>query len=176
MGIFDFFRKRKESSDKKRTHNSPKKTSAPFSEIVGELHPTWIDPDIYFSEPLEIPYFDKEMLAIGIGAADHKESLYKADKALANFMNLNATDRLSDTPEVLNYYKTCLNHGMSKKLEIKDDNDIWNYVTPTEIMVESISGEGTLIMVNCECEWEQEHGLMLTFKNGKELISVGGIE
>ena len=176
MGIFDFFRHGKKGSNKESANRSPKKTDTPFSEVIGELHASWLDEDIYFSSPLEIPLFDNKMIAIGIGAADHKEILEKADSALDNFMNLTAKDRLSNSQKVLNYYQKCLEYGMSKGLDIQADSDVWNYVFPTEIIVESISGEGTLVMINCECEWEQEHGLMLTFKNGKDLIKVGGIE
>ena len=176
MGIFDFFRKGKKGPNKDRANRSPKKTSSPFSEILGELHASWLDADIYFSSPFEIPFFDNQMIAIGVGAANHKETLEAADNALENFMNLTAKDRLPSSQKVLTYYQTCLEYGMSKELEIKTGSDVWRYVDPVEIMVESISGEGTLILVNCECEWEQEHGLMLTFKNGKDLIKVGGIE
>jgi len=172
MGIFDFFRKGKKGS----ANRSPKKTDAPFSEIIGELHASWLDEDIYFSNPHEIPLFDNAMIAIGIGAADHKETLEKADNALGNFTNLTAKDRLANSQKVLNYYQKCLTYGICKELDIQADSDVWNYVVPAEIIVESISGEGTLVMVNCECEWEQEHGLMLTFKNGKDLREVGGIE
>ena len=146
------------------------------SKIIGKIHPHKLDPDLYVSEPMAIPYFDYVKVIVGIYEAGHEPTLKAADRVLENFMKLNLENRAHDTKSILEYYKVCLNDGMSKPLKIESDADIWKYVYPNEIIVNSLMGEGFFVDVSCECDWEIEHGLQLIFKNGRELIRARGHE
>jgi hypothetical protein len=33
--------------------------------------------------------------------------------------------------------------------------------------------EGVYVSLNCECDWEEEHGLQIVFKNGLKINKVG---
>nr|WP_206680680.1 hypothetical protein [Hymenobacter polaris] len=58
--------------------------------------------------------------------------------------------------------------------DIKDENEIWKFVWPTDIYVSRrpYNEPDIYVQVTCECDWEQEHGLQLVFKQGKKITRV----
>ncbi len=146
------------------------------SKILGEIEPHKLDPELYFGQPIEVPYFDNKKIKVGIGNANHEETLIESDRVLAKFMSLNSTDRTNHSKPIVEYYESCVNFGICDKIEMNSHNEIWNYVNPTEILVDSEIGSGFFVMVSCECQWEPEHGLQLEFRNGTELVRAGGHE
>ncbi|WP_316789624.1 DUF6985 domain-containing protein [Pedobacter frigoris] len=143
------------------------------SKITGMLKPSEYDPDFFESEPFRIPYFENKKIRIGFVEPLHKPYLVGADKALANFLELDTTDRIKDSGKVKLYYDEILKHGYTQRLYIKDNQDIWNYATPTEIIIEWDENENFYVCVSCECKWEEEHGVYLVFENGRTLTRVG---
>lgn len=131
------------------------------SKIVGQLKPSEHDADFFESEPFGIPYFDNQKLPIGFVEAKYEPYLVNADKVLQNFLELNSNDKLKDSEVVNHYYSKTLEYGYTKPLNIKTTQDIWNFVIPTEIIIEWDENEDFYLCVSCECEWEEEHGLQL---------------
>lgn len=146
------------------------------SKILGKIKPHEFDPDLYFGEPIEIPYFDNLKISVGIGDAEHEPSLIEADQVLFNFLKLNSENRVGDSEIVIHHYQECLTYGVSQSLKITHPSDIWGFIRPSEIIVDSLMDEGFFVNISCECDWELEHGLQLVFKNGTELIKAGGHE
>lgn len=58
--------------------------------------------------------------------------------------------------------------------EIKDPNHIWNFIQPADIYVSrrAYQEQDIYVQVACECDWEQEHGLQLVFRQGKKLTRI----
>ena len=53
--------------------------------------------------------------------------------------------------------------------------DIWNFVTPTEIIKHWDEDGEFYLCVSCGCEWEEEHVLQLVvFKDGQTLTRASG--
>ncbi len=144
------------------------------SKIVGELNPTDYDPDFFYSQPYPVPYFDSKELKVGFVEADHQPYLDGADKTLQNFFGLTSIDRTENSETVYHYYSEILKHGYTEPLAIKEIKDIWNFVAPTEIIVHWDEDGEFYLCVSCECEWEEEHGLQLVFKDGLTLTRAGG--
>lgn len=144
------------------------------SKIVGKLKPNEYDPEFFTCEPLEIPYFGNIKLRIGFIEAEHQSYLEGADNVLQNFLELQHTDRIKNAELVVNYYSETLKHGYTKKLNVKTKEDIWNFVTPTEIIIDWDENGDFYLCVSCDCEWEEEHGLQLVFKEGIRLTRVSG--
>ena len=57
---------------------------------------------------------------------------------------------------------------------IKDKNQIWKFIYPQDIYITRSHDKFEIIYLNlaCECEWEQEHGLQLLFKEGEKLTRI----
>lgn len=144
------------------------------SRIVGQLKPVDYDTDFFESGPFPIPYFDDKKLKVGFVEAKHEPYLLEADNVLQNFLKLHKEDRIGDSQLVLHYYSETLKYGSTKPLDINIPADIWNFVYPSEIIVQWDENEDFYLCVSCGCEWEEEHGLQLVFKDGKKLIRASG--
>jgi len=144
------------------------------SKVVGDLSPLEYDPNFFESAPYPIPYFDNKELKIGFVEATYEPYLLAADRVLQNFLNLSVQDRLNDSQLVFHYYNEVLKHGYTKPLDLNVITDIWNFVYPGEIMVLWGKDEDYYLCVTCDCEWEEEHGLQLVFKDGKKLTRASG--
>ncbi|SHG40591.1 hypothetical protein SAMN04488109_0095 [Chryseolinea serpens] len=144
------------------------------SKIVGRLKPSEFDADFYTSEPFEIPYFDNIKMKIGFVEAKHGPYLEQADKTLRAFLSLNAVNRIQDSERVYKYYHETLKHGYTKPLTVKTSSEIWNHVSPGEIIIDWNEHGEFYLCVSCGCDWEEEHGLQLVFKDGETLTRASG--
>lgn len=57
--------------------------------------------------------------------------------------------------------------------------DIWKYVTPIDEIDVTKDHEGDqnwYVVMEANCGWEEEHGLMLVWRNGTTLSKVGGYD
>lgn len=144
------------------------------SSIAGGLRPTEYDPEFYESEPFEIPYFDNKKLKIGFIEAKYQPYLDGADQALQRFTTLTSSERLKDSEIVTHYYKQTLQFGHTNPLAMLTSHDIWNYIIPKEIIIHWDDNGDFYVCVSCECEWEEEHGLQLVFREGATLTRASG--
>ena len=101
-------------------------------------------------------------------------TVISTDKMLENFIGLGSIDRIENSDIVHHYYSETLKYGYTKPLNIKTTKDIWNFVTPTEIVIHWDEDGEFYLCVSCECEWEEEHGLQLVFKDGLTLTRASG--
>lgn len=149
-------------------------TSHVESKIVGQLKPVTYDPDFFESKPFPFPYFDNKELKVGFVEARHKEYLDRANDVLENFTKLNSVDRTKDSDMVNRYYYDTLKYGYTNPLNIKTAKDVWDFVSPTEIVIHWDENGDLYLCVSCDCQWEEEHGLQLVFKNGQMLTRARG--
>lgn len=154
------------------------------SKILGPLKQDSKFKDWWTSEELAIPYFDNKKLTITFTdfEPEHDSTfLNEADQALINFLELNAGDRNSISELA---YKNCMDFleqiGIDEADEafrqITDKNEIWNFIHPKQIYItrRPYKEQDIYIQVACECDWEEEHGLQLVFRQGKKLTRISG--
>ena len=152
------------------------------SEIIGELKQNDQFEDWWESELIEIPFFDNKRMKITfmdfIPERD-TEFIKEADKALKSFLKKSESDRLlisnlayENCMEFLNAVE--FDEADQPLWDIKDKNQIWEFIYPQDIYVTRSHDKFEIIYLNlaCECEWEQEHGLQLLFKEGEKLTRI----
>ncbi|MFN4364780.1 DUF6985 domain-containing protein [Chryseobacterium hispalense] len=152
------------------------------SKIIGKLKQEDNFPDWWKSSEVEIPFFDNQKLAItfmDFEPAHDKFFIDEADQALTNFLKLNTDDRnlISELA-----YKNCIDFldavGFDEEDEplrqITNKNEIWKFIQPTEIYVtrRPYKEQDIYVQIACECACEQEHGLQLIFRQGKQLTRI----
>ncbi|WP_367866821.1 hypothetical protein [Pedobacter sp. WC2423] len=155
-----------------------------ISKVIGTLTEDDSLLDWWIGEEIEIPFFDHEKVGISFTDYDreHDETfLVEADDALQHFLALTSADRKAVTHLV---YKNCLDflefaepdEADDDLRAITDENEIWKFVQPTEIYVTRrlYEQEDLYVQVVCACDWDQEHGLQLVFRQGKKLTRVSG--
>ena len=154
-------------------------------ESLGELKPHPEVPEGLISEPISVAFFDgKELRFTFDGDLENDESfLFDANQTVINFLRKNAGDRLRDSDFVYKIYRRIKDYYDSQSydvvhLNLDDKTEIWKYIHPCEIYVCRGGKEdrNMYLQVHCECDWEEEHGLQLVFKNGLELTKASGID
>lgn len=156
------------------------------SEIIGELKQNTQFEDWWESELIEIPFFDNKKMKItfmDFVPESDSDFIREADEALKLFFEKNKSDRFSISNLV---YKNCMDFLNAVEFDetdqplwnIKDKNEIWNHVRPNEIFItrRPYQDENIYVDINCECDWEQEHGLQLVFRQGKKITRVSQID
>jgi hypothetical protein len=149
-----------------------------ISKAVGELKQykdieEWLE-----SEKVAIPFFDTLPLKF-IFTENDDQFFIESDIAVSNFLSLTNDDRLKISDLV---HKNCrdfldvVEHFETDKpmLEIVDSQEIWKYVRPSKIYVSrrDYGDKDVYIQVSCGCDWEEEHGLQLVFRQGKKITRV----
>lgn len=128
----------------------------------------------------KVPYFDDAEMETIEQLSDEG-----AIAALAAFMALTPSDRIADARHVFAYYKDYHQavggeDWLDEQMGVPETPaDIWNHVTPgREIELTPGRGgdENWYVVMEANCEWEEEHGLMLVWRNGTTLIKVGGYD
>lgn len=151
-----------------------------ISKIVGQLTQDKNFEEWWNSELVEIPYFKNKQLKIVFTEVDSESYIQLADIALENFMQLSISDSNNNSSQIIENYKQNLIFDYTIRLELKSDDEIWNFVYPSNILLVQNEDGVFYVLVECGCEWEEEHGLQLVFKNGQQLTRVsyndGGLE
>jgi len=147
------------------------------SAVIGVLNNADFD-DWWVSQPQKIGFLNDVEMNFTITDYNPNEDenfMDEADETIRNFMSKTLKDREATTAHV---YQNCMDfldaigydEADQHLWDIKDPEEIWNYVIPREIYVtrEPYEDKGVYLRLTFNCEWEQEHGLQLVFnKNGK---------
>lgn len=131
---------------------------------------------------VQVPYFDN--VEIKLSGDDYDQTNPRAAAALSAFLTLTSEDRLKDTRHVFAYYQDFREavggeDWMDKKMGIPEKpEDIWSCVHPNLLGVWSGLDRDTsqYVFLEANCDWEQEHGLLLVWRNGTTLIKAGGFD
>lgn len=151
----------------------PPKDKRSLLEIVGPLK---ANPDYagwYESEPVLIPYLGQK-LKITFTKGTDSSFMEGAEVVLKRFFQLTTQDQNKDSEKVERYYQASVKESIAKPLAIKQAKDIWLFTTPKDVIIEQNINGKFYVTISCECEWEQEHGLQLVFREGKKLTRSTG--
>ncbi|QDC09007.1 hypothetical protein FHY55_07005 [Oceanicola sp. D3] len=133
---------------------------------------------------LALPYFDGaevKVLDLGPPVSPAPE---EATRALTAFLQLTPQDRLADSLHVYNYYLD-FHQAVGGEDWLDDEmgipespEDIWSHVTPGTIhLTDDPRHPGHVFLVmEANCAWEQEHGLMMIWQDGTALTKTGGYD
>lgn len=98
--------------------------------------------------------------------------------AFQNFMALTPDFLKTASEHLYAYYLDCedIYEQMDwEKPKIETPDDVWNYVTLGDRPLARFreKDKTVYITLGCTCDWEQEHGLMIVFKNGEYINKLG---
>lgn len=152
------------------------------SRVLGQLTQDESFPDWWKSEEVPIPFFDGKRLPVlfmGFEPNADKTFISAADEALVRFFAHGKSYRESIAHLV---YKNCkdfleavgYDEADQALWDIKNENEIWQFVYPSEVYVtrRPYKEQDVYVQIACECDWEREHGLQLVFRQGKKLTRV----
>ena len=147
----------------------------PYVDGLGALsrHPDvseWL-----ITAPILLQFFpSKELLFIFDEGLPEFEISPDAVDAAKNFIALRESDRVNTSLAVYRNYQEFVQATGHGRLAVDKPEDIWNFVSPQEILVSRRSRVDKRIYVQllCECAWDPEHGLQLVFREGAVLSRV----
>lgn len=129
-----------------------------------------------------IPFLDGAVLEITYVAGDDDVAHGvpdDVDAAMAAFLALGNTDRLAISRLV---HANCTEFLDAVEYDEEDaalwaietPDQIWSFVHPDEIFIERRGrrDRDVYVSVQCNCDWEREHGLQLVFRRGRQLTRV----
>ncbi|HEX7276579.1 MAG TPA: hypothetical protein VF244_04330 [Acidimicrobiales bacterium] len=124
------------------------------------------------TEPLPLPLFAGTVLPIDI-VNEGGEGPLPDDLAAAARAFLTLPPSILRTPAVLDAlvrnYEEAREFFCPEPLPITTAADLWDHVMPIGVTAEW-DEEGTpYLVVECNCDWEPEHGLALAFRRGRRL-------
>jgi hypothetical protein len=155
------------------------------SRRLGRIEPG--DFDVTWSaEPIQVPLFDGQTIPVslsspGLTNAITPDDADAIDAVLDAFLMLGPSDRAAAGAPVLAYCKDTLEAIAADWPEaramaaISDPADIWRHVFVREIDIKKDTRHGEpsiYVLVYCACDWEEEHGLQLVYRNGAALMRV----
>ena len=131
---------------------------------------------------LKVPYFNN----IEVEISDTENINEKnAITAIDNFLALTEANRIADSYHIFAYYKDFHKDvggedWLDEEMGIPESpTDIWKYVKPNRMICIEKGYDGDdnwYITMEANCDWEEEHGLMLVWRNGTTLTKVGGYD
>ena len=135
--------------------------------------------DWYDSQPLPVPVLGGMLCQVVVEGyyEDLKKDEYHA--AIANFLSIRPSVLKEAEPHVFRYFQACKVNWEPEDLEflaIQSPGDVWRHVQlGSEPMVtrRSYGDKAIYISLECGCDWEEEHGLQIVFKNGLRVNKVG---
>lgn len=127
------------------------------------------------------PYFDGAEIEL---LDEPDPGVPGAAAALAAFLRLTPADRVSDSRHVFAYYRDYHEavggeDWLDAQMGVPETPaDIWAHVAPKTLELrKGRGGDDTwYVMVEADCAWEEEHGLLLVWRNGTTLNKVGGYD
>ena len=141
-------------------------------KVIGPLsvHPEE-DDEWLVSEPIPVPYFDGDPMTFTIVGLDDDDDVAGVEAALDAFLALTPKDRQAAGRDLLTYYEKIAGRSAGE-FDCSEEN-VWGFVQPAEIFVYAAHREEQAhVCILAECDWDVEHGLQISFKNGRELTKV----
>lgn len=132
------------------------------------------------SEPVPVRMFGGTLCRIVLEGYDFDDRKEQYHAAIANFLaGTQSVLRAADEP-LFRYYRDFEEWWRSNgTASTKSTEDLWRHVQlgNQPMVTRNRYGDNEVyVSVQCECDWEPEHGLQLVLKNGLHVTKLGGFD
>jgi hypothetical protein len=130
----------------------------------------------FTSERIEIPFLAGERLRFVLERVETDERPEEFTAAIARFLAMTTRDRDHAAPYVFAVYRENLDSFVDEASapQIASPDEVWEHVEATEIRVSRrhCGDKKVYVELKAECDWEEEHGLQLVYREGFQLCRV----
>jgi hypothetical protein len=130
-------------------------------------------------KPVPIPILGGKLCTIYLDGYTWDKKKHEFNAAITNFLSLDPAALKEAEGYVFQYYKDCEAGWKSCDDEfkpIKSSSDVWKHVRfgcQVNVSRRRIGDMGIYVSLECGCDWEDEHGMQIVFKNGLKVVKVG---
>jgi hypothetical protein len=166
-----------------RRSAAPKKQRSVQSTIAGTLVEQPDLPGWWEGAPIEVPFFsgaNAPVIFSSMEPDDVQKNIADFDRCLKNLLVQGAEARAYAEPLI---HKNCRDTINSAEWDGRDalatatahPSSVWQYLKLQQVCItRRVHNEMDIYAsLSCQCEWEQEHGLQLVFRQGKQLTRIG---
>jgi hypothetical protein len=128
------------------------------------------------SEPIALTVFGGKKCRIILERYDGDRRPDDFHRAIANLLSLTPSVFASVTDDLYNYYKDMEEYWLSDGAERIKKSELWKHVQfggMAYVQRRDERDKDVYVSVECECDWEPEHGLQIVFKNGEKVSKLG---
>lgn len=132
-----------------------------------------------YSQELPIAVLGGQLCRVVLSGYDEDDHKHDFHQAIANFLAVPESVLKAAAPFVYQYCQDMNALWAAEDPEyvnVETPEDIWKHVQlGREPMISrrAYGDRGVYVSVECECDWEPEHGLQIVFKNGAAVNKVG---
>ena len=132
-----------------------------------------------YSAPLPLSALENRKVRIVLEGYEEDENKDDFHSAISAFLSIGASVLKAAEPHVFSYYRDMNGYWTPSDEEyvsIKTPSEVWSHVELGEeafVSRRSSGDKGIYVSIECNCDWEPEHGLQIVFKDGKSISKVG---
>jgi hypothetical protein len=125
----------------------------------------------WISAPLPVAVFANRLVPFNVHGSVLEAAADSIDLAVDAFRAMVDPDGLL-AAAVFEHYEACI-RGMGAPRRFGSASELWSTLRPDSVAIAQDSETGIVhLLVNTECEWDEEHGLQLVFRLGTELVRI----
>ena len=133
----------------------------------------------YYSDPVTVPMLNGKQCRLVLEGYDEDPAREEIHDAIENFLSATSSVLKDAETYIFQYYQD-MNSYFSPSddefLPIEHPGGVWEHIQlGNEPMVcrRAYGDHGIYISLECNCDWEREHGLQIVFKDGAKVTKVG---
>jgi hypothetical protein len=149
--------------------------------MLGELERD--EPDDWLrSQPVSIDVLGGDEFNLIVDGYEEDADKEEFHVAIKNFLSLSPSVLFAAQEHIFKYYEDMMSHfepGDDWCVEIAKPSDVWKHIRMGgEVWVSrrAYGDKKIYISIECSCDWEQEHGLQIVFKDGIFVNKVGAYD
>ena len=135
--------------------------------------------DWYRSKPVRVKVLGGRECCIVVEEYDQDDDRDQIHDTISNFLSIDQAVLKEVEPELMAYYEDifrAVGNAEPDFPRISSPDDIWEHIRFGNEPIVSrrpYGDHGIYVSVECECDWEPEHGLQIVFKSGRVVNKVG---
>lgn len=149
--------------------------------ILGKLEEYQFD-NWLISKPIAVKVLNDEMIEFVLEDYQQDESKEEFHQAIENFLTIDKAVLKQAQDDIYQYYIDVSNEiGIDDACYIKiaKPEDVWKHIelNGSPVVTRRPSGNRLVyVTLECNCDWEEEHGLQIVFKQGLFVNKVGAYD
>ncbi|WP_229076270.1 hypothetical protein [Actinoplanes sp. DH11] len=130
----------------------------------------------HMSEPVPVPVLGGAACRFALEGYDDDPAPEDFHAAIRAFRALDRAALDAAAPSIYAYYRDVLDDGGDDPVHIDGPDRVLDHVQlgdEPHVSRDEYGDKHVYVSVECECDWEPEHGLQIVFRDGAEVTKVG---